>query len=63
MNNPKKKPKTGDVVGWVIIDCDGDIRSHCAVKTRDEARKRKAALYARGDEFWPFHIAKIVLAK
>jgi hypothetical protein len=58
----QKKPKTGDVVGWGVIDCDGDIRSHCDVKTRDEARKRKAELYDNGDEYSPFHIVKIVLA-
>lgn len=63
MTKPKKKPKTGDVVGWGVIDCDGDIRSPGCFKSRHEARKRKADLYERGDEYYPFHIVKIVLSK
>lgn len=63
MTKPKKKPKTGDVVGWGVIDCDGDIRSHENMKTRNEAMARKAELYAMGDEYYPFHIVKIVLSK
>ena len=63
MTKPKKKPKTGDVVGWGVIDCDGDMRSHENMKTRDEARSRKAQLYKDGDVYFPFHIVKIVVSK
>lgn len=57
----QKKPKTGDVVGWVVIDRDGDQRSHESMKSRKEARARKVELIGKGDKYAPFYIAKIVI--
>lgn len=62
MTKPKNKPKTGDVVGWVVIDRDGDHRSHERMKSRKEARARKLELIEGDDKYGPFHIAKIVIA-
>lgn len=61
MTKPKKKPKTGDVVGWTIVDKDFDTRSDCIFDTRREARNQADA--RDKSVFAPFRIAKIVLAK
>lgn len=62
MTKPKKKPKTGDVVGWLVVDCDFDIIYE--VQSRSEARKGLTKANANPDASCkPFRIAKIVLAK
>lgn len=58
----QKKPKTGDVVGWVVIDNEGDVRSDPYHETRKSARK-DAKEFARWSKWAPYRIAKIVLAK
>lgn len=62
MTKPKKKPKTGDVVGWVIVDCDGDARPGTIFGTRRDA-KADAKVMDRISGYAPFRVAKIVLAK
>ena len=62
MSTTKKKPKTGDVVGWAVVDCDFDVVYE--VQSRSEARRG----IARDNEHphtlcKPFRIAKVVLAK
>jgi len=59
----QKKPKTGDVTGWVVIDKYGFIRSDPFWRTRIQAR-RHAAIWDKSCKlFAPFRVAKIVLAK
>lgn len=58
----QKKPKTGDVVGWVVIDREGDVRSDPPWRTRIQAR-RDAKSMGRWKEYAPYRTAKIVLAK
>lgn len=60
MTKPKKKPKTGDVVGWVVLDRDGDIYDHNP--SRSDARKSIKMTKDRG-RCPPYSIGKIVLAK
>lgn len=58
----QKNPKTGDVVGWGVIDCDFDLVY--AVESRGEARRGVARDNAHPHTLCkPFRIAKIVLAK
>lgn len=58
----QKKPKTGDVVGWVIVDCEGDARAGTVFKTRRQA-KADAKVMDRLSGYSPFRVAKIVLSK
>lgn len=61
MTKQKKKPKTGDVVGWVAIDQDGDVRGVSGTpKTRNKAREVARQYECCG---WEMRIAKIILAK
>ena len=62
MTKPKKKPKTGDVVGWVVLDNEGDVRGMTPKKTREMARLDVQGRSSNSD-FAPYRIAKIVLAK
>lgn len=58
----QKKPKTGDVVGWLVVGRDFDFGY--AVKSRSEARRGVARYNALPHASCkPFRIAKIVLAK
>lgn len=59
----QKKPKVGDTVGWLVIDCDGDIRSDPPHYTRQDARARRAELDEDGDAYNPYQICRIVLDK
>lgn len=60
MTKPKKKPKTGDVVGWAIVNSyNGDIV--CIRYSREDARQQAwRETYSEGSIH---RIAKIVLAK
>ncbi len=60
MTKPKKKPKTGDVVGWGVIDGWGDISG--PYETRAKAR-RIADNWNKANEAPKDRIFKIVLAK
>lgn len=59
MTKPKKKPKTGDVVGWMVLcaETGGCINGY---DSRFVARKRASLEKVRGRRT---RIAKIVLAK
>jgi hypothetical protein len=61
MTKPKKKPKTGDVVGWVVLDNEGDIRGGVR-SSREDSRSAKEWMNDRAS-CPPYRIAKIVLAK
>ncbi len=61
MAKPKKKPKTGDVVGWVVVN--GDMSVDLIAESRHDARKLSNSLNAGSPAFGPYRIAKIVLAK
>ncbi len=63
MTKPKKKPKTGDVVGWAVLDVDGDARGDRMYESRDLARRKVEELKEDGDLYGPYRLAKIVLAK
>lgn len=60
MTKPKKKPKTGDVVGWVIINRVGGVYD-------TYGSRHKARLNLVDAQKWggvkPYRLAKIVLAK
>ena len=60
MNKPKKKPKTGDVVGWAIINGAGGV--YDTYESRQQARLRLVNVQKHG-VVKPYRIAKIVLAK
>lgn len=60
MTKPKKKPKTGDVVWWVVLDRDGEIYDRYG--SRKYARHDLIAANKYG-RYKPYRIAKIVLAK
>lgn len=60
MTKPKKKPKTGDVVGWAIVN--GVHFVYDSFGTRRAARKDLAYANKHGS-VKPYRIAKIVLAK
>jgi len=57
----QKKPKTGDVVGWVVLNHEDDIRGGVH-SSRADARSAKEWLNERAS-CPPYRIAKIVLAK
>lgn len=63
MTKPKNKPKTGDVVGWSIVDKNGTL---CGTyKTRSKAKQERDA---RSNDAWfkcfnPHRICQVVLAK
>lgn len=59
MTKPKKKPKTGDVVGWAVIGRSGSIAT--TAETRAEARYTINAMNEWGSSK-PYRLAKIVLA-
>lgn len=54
----QKKPKTGDVVGWVVVDRDGDIYDQMDSRkyARDQAKYGNENGYHK-----PYRVAKIVL--
>lgn len=56
----QKKPKTGDVAGWVVLDRDGDVYDQS--DSRKEAR-HQAKLANKYGYYKPHRLAKIVLAK
>lgn len=60
MTKPKKKPKTGDVVGWVVVANNGSVVEE--VHSRQAARCTVKGIRPYGDR-GPYRIAKIVLAK
>ncbi len=57
MTKPKKKPKTGDVVGWVLIDRDGDTAG--LYKNRKCAREDQKWLKTAGG-YPPYVMGKVV---
>lgn len=59
MTKPKKKPKTGDVVGWAVLNRHGYVYDE--PETRKEARESKRSAEKLG-HLGPYTIAKIVLA-
>lgn len=59
----QKKPKTGDVVGWAVLDVDGDARGDRMYESRELARRKVAELQDEGDFYGPYRIVKLVLAK
>ena len=64
MTKPKKKPKTGDVVGWVIVDKNGYGHTGIYYKTRKNAKIDVNHIHMHMNSLSaPFRIAKIVLAK
>ncbi len=62
MTKPKKKPKTGDVVGWVIVDKNGYGHTGIYYQNRNHAKidVNHINMHALN---CPYRIAKIVLAK
>lgn len=63
MTKPKKKPKTGDVVGWSLVDVGGTL---CGIyKTLSAAKYERDSRHVDRwfDDFNPHRICKIVLAK
>lgn len=56
----QKKPKTGDVVGWLVVDRDGDIYDQCDSR---KCARRECLIANKHDYYKPYRIAKIVLAK
>jgi len=57
MNYRHKKPKTGDVVGWVLVDRDGDPAGF--YKTRKSAREDQKWLSREG-LYPPYILGKVV---
>lgn len=62
MTKPKKKPKTGDVVGWAIVNDAGRVVIWFMPGSRGNARKECRVLNRIGNN-GVCRIAKIVLAK
>ncbi len=60
MTKPKRKPKTGDVVGWAIINRVGGV--YDTYGSRHQARLNLLDAQKYGS-VKPYRIAKIVLAK
>ena len=58
MTNPKKKPKTGDVVGWAWMLSDSVI--WMGISRSDARNWRK---YGRGSGVKLMRLAKLVLTK
>lgn len=57
----QKKPKTGDVVGWLVVEARGGATVEiCA--SRKVGRSRVKAWNSDGFSGW-YRLAKIVLAK
>lgn len=59
MTKPKKKPKTGDVVGWVVLNDRGVICDY--YMNREHARRGKAR-WAK-NEGSAYYIGRISLSK
>ena len=59
MTKPKKKPKTGDVVGWAVINRVGGIYS--TYESRKEAREARTDANIYGG-VKPYRIGKIIVA-
>lgn len=59
----QKKPKTGDVVGWVVVTASGRISPTDCFPRRESARKAKDNWDYLFDQDAPHRLAKIVLAK
>lgn len=57
----QKKPKTGDVVGWVVVNNEWSIESHCS--SRYVARKVRKSLNSGSKWLAPFRVVKLVLDK
>lgn len=57
----QKKPKTGDVVGWAVINNEFTIESHCW--SREVARKVRKSLDAGSKWLSPFKVVKLVIDK
>lgn len=55
----QKKPKTGDVVGWLVLDRDGDIYDQA--DNRKDAR-HQVRLANESGYYEPYRLAKITLA-
>lgn len=60
MTKPKNKPKTGDVVGWAIVNRVGGV--YDSYESRYQARLNLAYAQKYGG-VKPYRIAKIVIAK
>lgn len=59
MTKQKKKPKTGDVVGWAVVNRTG--RLYDSYRTRKVARENLKDAQVYGS-VKPYRLAKIVLA-
>lgn len=57
----QKKPKTGDVVGWGVINNEFTIESQCS--SRYVARKVRKSLDGGSKWLAPFKVVKLVLDK
>ena len=57
----QKKPKTGDVVGWAVVNRFAGVVSG-TYRSRNQARLSLSQSQSDGS-FKPYRIAKIVLAK
>lgn len=62
MTKPKKKPKTGEVVGWVIVDENGYGHTGIYYQTRKHAKIDVNHINMHSLSA-TYRIAKIVLAK
>lgn len=62
MTNPKKKPKTGDVVGWCVVNDMYNVVISLIPGSRRVARKESSILNRIG-KHGNCRVAKIVLAK
>lgn len=60
MTKPKKKPKTGDVVGWAVISRNGSIAT--TADTRSEARYAINTMNEWGSNK-PYRLGRILLSK
>ncbi len=59
----QKKPKTGDVVGWSLVDVNGTL---CGTyRTRSEAKQERDARHADEwfDCFNPHRICHVIVTK
>lgn len=62
MTKPKKKPKTGDVVGWGVCEIEHSIVVD-GFKSRQEARKVKSSWNSQFPKLNPYRIVKFVVEK
>ncbi len=59
MTKPKKKPKTGDVVGWAVLNDRGVICDYYC--NREQARRAKAR-WAK-DEGSAYYLGRVSVSK